>query len=97
MMQGLWKVRGRDSITLAISGDSAMEYILGNTEMAIFDFTLSKEPCDNEDVVKGSTGLYFTLGDEEDDPFCAALEYVNGREFKLVLDADSMLIFEKIL
>lgn len=96
MLQGLWKVKGNDSITLAIAGDSAMEYNLGTKDMGIYSCTLSKQACDNEALLVSPTGYYLTLEADEDNSLCAALQFINTKEFRLLLDASHLLIFEKM-
>lgn len=96
MLQGLWKLKNNDSVTLAISGDSALEYNLFNKDMGLYSCRLSKQPCDNEEFVASPTGYYLTIEEDEGEALCAALQLINNKEFRLLLDENRLIIFEKM-
>ena len=96
MLQGLWKLKSNDSVTLAISGDSALEYNLFNKDMGLYSCKLSNKPCDNEEFVASPTGYYLTIEEDEGSALCAALQLINNKEFRLLLDENRLIIFEKM-
>jgi|SRR5581483_4365301 len=96
MLQGLWKVKGNDSITIAIAGDSALEYNLGSKDMGLYSCILSNKPCDNEVLIVSPTGYYLNIIEDGGNGICAALQLINNKEFRLLLDESHILIFEKM-
>lgn len=96
MIQGLWRLSANDSVTIAISGDSLVEYTLGDKEAAVYDCEIMHNPCDNEDFIPSPIGLYLDIGGEEDGGLCGALKALDERHFILILDKESTVMFEKM-
>jgi len=97
MLQGLWGVSVDHSVTIAISGDSLLEYKLGGKEMSLLGCKISKQPCDNEVFKPSPTGLYFSIVSDDDVDLCGALKAIDDKHFWLQLDKNSFIEFEKLL
>ena len=96
-LQGLWQLSTRHNITLAISGDTLVEYDLDNFEMGIYKCKLYEKPCDNEEFIKSPLGIYFNIENGDADALCAAMMAITDKYFKLQLDKETMIQFEKLL
>jgi len=100
MLQGLWQLSGNHKITIAISGDSLLEYNMENKDMGLYTCELLNKPCDNEVFKPSPTGIYFSIesdDEDNDEELCAALTAIDNRHFKLQLDKNTIIQFEKLL
>ena len=96
MLQGLWALAANDSITMAISGDTLLDYHVGHKDVDILNWQLSTQPCDNQTPLHSPTGLYFSIVSDGDNLLCAPLRSVNNKEFRLLVDSTHVIIFEKL-
>ena len=96
MLQGLWALAANDSITMAISGDTLVDYHIGYNDVDVLNWQISTQPCDNQPPLQSPTGLYFSIVSDGDHLLSAPLRSVIDREFRLLLDSTHVIIFEKL-
>lgn len=96
MLQGLWALAANDSITMAISGDSLVDYHIGDRDIDVLNWQLSTQQCDSQPHLKSPTGLYFSILSDGDNILCAPLRSLNNKEFMLLVDSTHVIIFEKL-
>jgi hypothetical protein len=98
MLQGLWALGADHSVTIAISGDSVMEYKMGEREMAVLNCRLSRESCDTESIKSSPTGIFFSMvSDGGNIELCAAIGLLDNKYLWLQVDKNSFIEFEKLL
>ena len=68
--------------------------------MGLYTCEVFNKPCDSEVFRPSPTGIYFSIESEDEDnndELCAALITIDNRHFKLQLDKDTVIQFEKLL
>lgn len=105
MLQGLWVFASDPKYTMVFSGDTIVEYHLGEKELDVIPFYLSDKGCkgdENEANNQGldtiSEGVYIILeGDEEEPDICAALVFQDEKHLLLMISENRGLELEKKL
>ena len=91
-LQGFWVFAADTTYTMVFSGDTMLEYHLGERTMDIIEYGISNKGCDNQEVSGNELRYYLIIdGDEEEPGLCAELEFVDDRHLFLVITEDKAL------
>jgi hypothetical protein len=96
MLQGFWVFAVDSNYTMVFSGDTMLEYHLGEKTMDIIEYGISNKGCDNHDVTGNKSKYYLLIdGDEDEAGLCAELEFTDDKHLFLVITEDQALELKK--
>ena len=91
-LQGFWVFGPDSNYTMVFSGDTMLEYHLGDKTLDIIEYGITNKGFDNQGVLGDKSRYYLIIDGDEDEPgLCAQLEFIDDRHLFLVIDEDKAL------